>query len=268
MCLHLSVSRSGYYAWLQRGVSKHARTDKILGERIALLHKRSEGRYGSPKIHEALKQEGVRVGKKRVARLMKEAGLKARVDRVYRRQNKSRAFFKGLKNRRRELSKPSKINQHWSSDVTYIRVGNKWGYLAVVIDLCSRKIVGWALSNRLDTDLTMLAITKAVRSRKPKQGLLFHTDRGREYCADRVRHYLSGIGVMQSMNRPGHCTDNAEVESFFKTLKGELIKDAFIGSLVQPEEKLRRYIDYFYNRTRLHGSIGYISPIAIEKQQI
>lgn len=152
--------------------------------------------------------------------------------------------------------------------MTYIRVGNKWGYLAVVIDLCSRKIVGWALSNRLDTDLTMLAITKAVRSRKPKQGLLFHTDRGREYCADRVRHYLSGIGVMQSMNRPGHCTDNAEVESFFKTLKGELIKDAFIGSLVQPEEKLRRYIDYFYNRTRLHGSIGYISPIAIEKQQI
>ncbi|KXF80787.1 hypothetical protein ATN88_16035 [Enterovibrio coralii] len=111
-------------------------------------------------------------------------------------------------------------------------------------------------------DLTMLAITKAVRSRKPKHGLSFHTDRSREYCVGRVRYHLSGIGVMQNRNRSGRCTDNAEVESFLKTLKGDLIKDVFIGRLVQLEEQLRRYVDYFYNRSRLHGSMGYIYPIA------
>ncbi|WP_077605471.1 IS3 family transposase [Salinivibrio kushneri] len=265
LCRHLSVSRSGYYDWLSRGQSGHARADSELGAEIAFIYRKSEGRYGSPKIHAALKAKGLAVSRKRVARLMREAGLKARVDRVYRRQKKSRTFFKGLVNRRLEQEKASKINQQWTADVTYIKVGNRWGYLAVVIDVYSKKVLSWALSDRLDSNLTMFTIVKALASRKPKRGLLFHTDRGREYCADRVRHLLAEHGVEQSMNRPGKCTDNAEVESFFKSLKGELIKDAPIANLRHLREKLRKYIQYFYNRTRLHSSIGYMSPIAFEK---
>lgn len=266
LCKHLNVSRSGYYQWLRRKPSERARFDVKLLHEIKSIFERSQGRYGSPKVFRVLKSEGWSVGRKRVARLMREAGLKARVDRVYRRMKKSRAFFRGLENHRLRTSKPTGINQQWSGDVTYIKVGQRWGYLAVVIDLYSRKIIGWAVGDRLSTDLTVLALTKAITARMPAKGLLFHTDRGREYCAVRVQKLLGKYGVRHSMNRPGHCTDNAEVESFFKTLKGELIKDAPIRNLTVLGDKLRKYIDYFYNRTRIHSSIGYVSPIQFEKQ--
>lgn len=147
-------------------------------------------------------------------------------------------------------------------------MGPRWGYLAVVIDLYSRKIIGWSVGDRLSTDLTVLALTKAITSRKSPRGLLFHTDRGREYCAERVQKLLGKNGIKHSMNRPGQCTDNAEVESFFKTLKGELIKDAPIRNLAVLAEQLRKYIGYFYNRARIHSSIGYVSPIQFEKQLV
>ncbi|WP_274532424.1 DDE-type integrase/transposase/recombinase [Salinivibrio kushneri] len=147
----------------------------------------------------------------------------------------------------------------------FIRFPCRWGYLAVMIDVYSKKVLSWVFSDKLGSNLTMLTIVKALASRKLKRELLFHTDRGREYCADRVRHLLAEHGVEQSMNRPGECTDNTEVELFFKSLKGELIKDVPIAKR-HLREKLRKYIQYFYNRTRLHSSIGYMSPIAFEKQ--
>ena len=268
LCKHLNVSRSGYYQWLRRKPSARACSDGRLLHDIRRIFERSQGRYGSPKVYRILKSEGWTVSCKRVARLMRETGLKARVDRVYRRMKKSRAFFRGLENHRLSISKATEINQQWSGDVTYIKVGQRWGYLAVVIDLYSRKIIGWAVGERLNADLTVLALSKAIRSRKPSRGLLFHTDRGREYCADRVQKLLVKNGIKHSMNRPGQCTDNAEVESFFKTLKGELIKNTPIRNLTVLAEKLRKYIDYFYNRTRIHSSVGYVSPIQFEKQLV
>ncbi|WP_341504176.1 IS3 family transposase [Gallaecimonas sp. GXIMD4217] len=212
-----------------------------------------------------MRQEGTRVGAKRVARLMREAGLKARVEQVYRRMTKRRAELKVLPNHRLESDKPTGPNQQWSSDVTYIRFDRRHVFLAVIVDLWSRKIVGWALHEKLNAKLTTAALYQALKQRKPRPGLILHTDRGIEFRALAMQQWLSRYRIRHSMNRPGQCTDNAEVESFFKTLKAELIHGSHFATVDALRHQVGHYIRSFYNKVRLHSSLDYVSPIQYEQ---
>lgn len=204
------------------------------------------------------------MGKKRVERLMREAGLKARVSRVYRKMAGLHRFYQRVPNLRITRPKPDGPNQHWAADLTYIRVGKRWLYLAVVIDLYSRKVIGWSLGKQKTSALTKASLMMAIRNRKPAPGLVFHTDRGVEYRAHEIQSVLTRYGMQASTNRPGCCTDNAEMESFFHTLKGELIKDNRFFGEMNLRDKLAGYIQHFYNRIRLHSSLNYQSPVEYE----
>ncbi|WP_088332895.1 IS3 family transposase [Lacimicrobium sp. SS2-24] len=264
LCQHLKVSRSGYYDWRDRPLSKRALGDAALLEHVRRVYGASQGRYGSPKVYQTLRQEGFSIGEKRIARLMRLDGLKARVEKVYRRMKKVRAELKALPNYRLEVEAPTGPNQQWSGDVTYIRHGRSFVYLAVILDLWSRRIVGWALSYELNASLAIAALYKALRQRKPKPGLIMHTDRGVEYRAHAMQRWFEKYAITHSMSRPGRCTDNAEVESFFKSLKSELIHQSHFADIQQLEGKMKQYIGTFYNRRRLHSSLNYLSPVQFE----
>lgn len=264
MCRFLKVSRGGYYAWCKREPSQHSIRDAELSAQIVKIFNKSRETYGSPRIHVVLRREGVQISRKRVARLMRANGLKARCSRVYVRMAKLHRFYQSIKNIRKDIPKASSVNEQWAGDLTYIRQGNRWLYLAVIIDLYSRKVVGWSLGKRKTTELTMTSLRMAIRNRKPYNGLIFHTDRGAEYRAHEVQGLLSKHGIVPSMNRPGHCTDNAEVESFFHTLKGEIIKENHFKCEQELRDKIAGYIQHFYNRYRLHSSLEYQSPIEFE----
>ena len=248
MCRILKVSRAGYYAWKRRTVSHHYLIDRILEYRIKQIFDRSRETYGSPRVHAALKREGVQVSRKRVARLMKENGLKARCVRVYRKMAKLHRFYQRILNIRKDLPKPTAVNQHWAADLTYIRQGNRWLYLG----------------KRKSVTLTMSSLRMAIRNRHPNKGLIFHTDRGVEYRSHDVQKRLKQHGIKPSMNRPGCCTDNAEMESFFHSLKAELIKERKFYSEWHLRDKLAGYIQHFYNKIRLHSSLKYQSPVEYE----
>lgn len=264
LCLRLGVSRSGYYDWLKRIPCAHAQQDASLLAHIQRVFQSSFGRYGSPKVYQVLRSEGIIVSRKRVARLMRENGLKARVERVYKRLNKVRAELKVLPNHRLHTPKPTGPNQQWSSDVTYIRHGRRHVFLAVIVDLWSRKIIGWALHEKLNAELSVAALYQALTQRKPKPGLILHTDRSVEFRAQAMQIWLNKFGIRHSMNRPGQCTDNAEVESFFKTLKSELIYENYFPTVTALRNKISDYIRNFYNKVRLHSSLNYVSPIQFE----
>ncbi|WP_407644164.1 IS3 family transposase [Ferrimonas sediminicola] len=265
LCQFVGVSRSGFYAWKKRQPSQRAQSDQALGAEIQRLFRLSKERYGSPRIHAQLKQQGISVARKRVARLMHELGLRARSVRVYRQMNKRRQTLKATENLRLTSDAPTAVNQQWSGDVTYLKHGRKWYYLAVIIDLYSRKIVGWSFSDNRTSKLTEGALVKALRTRRPKAGLLFHSDRGIEYLNENLQGYYKRHGIRHSLNRAGCCTDNAEVESFFHTLKGEMFQGARFRDHWKLRDELANYIDQFYNRRRLHSSLGYQSPQQFEK---
>ena len=264
LCQRLSISRSGYYDWLKRTPSVHTQQDAVLLTHIKRVFKASAERYGSPKIYQALRAESIVISRKRVARLMRENGLKARVERVYKRLSKLRAELKVLPNYRLQAPKPTGPNQQWSSDVTYIRHGRRHVFLAVIVDLWSRKIIGWSLQEKLNAELSVAALYQALKQRKPKPGLILHTDRGVEFRAQAMQIWLNKFGIRHSMNRPGQCTDNAEVESFFKTLKSELIYENYFPTVSALRDQISRYIRNFYNKVRLHSSLNYVSPIQFE----
>tara|TARA_R100000935_G_scaffold54960_1_gene84422 strand:+ start:575 stop:1291 length:717 start_codon:yes stop_codon:yes gene_type:complete len=224
----------------------------------------SKGRYGSPRVYQALRRDGLAVGENRVAKLMREWGMRGRVARVYRRMRKLREDLKALPNHRLEADKPATMNQQWSSDVTYIKLGKKYVFLAVVLDLYSRRIISWRLGESLSADFARATLREAFMSRKPAADLLFHTDRGIEYRAHKTQALLNHHRVRHSMNRPGQCTDNAEVESFFKTLKGELLHATSFVTMRQLRKQISNYIERFYNSLRLHSSLGYRTPIEFE----
>ena len=169
---------------------------------------------------------------------------------------------------RKDLPKPTAANQHWAADLTYIRVGQRWLYLAAVIDLYSRRIVGWSLGKQKTVSLTRASLKMALRNRRPEAGLIFHTDRGVEYQAHEIQALLKQHGIQTSANRPGMCTDNAEMESFFHTLKGELIKKSTFYGEMHLRDKLAGYIQHFYNRVRLHSSLNYLSPVEYEAMTV
>ena len=264
LCCYLKVSRSGFYAWRKRGPSCRDLSDKKLLHHIRKIYQQSRGIYGSPRIHEMLKKQGVSVGRKRVARLMNNSGLKARFARVYRRSTHTFEANYIEDNKRLEAGKPKTINQHWASDLTYIRVGKQWIYLVVILDLYSRRIVSWSLGQKKGSALVMSALQLAIRKRKPPSGLLFHTDRGNEFVSFTLREKMKAIGIERSMSRPYKSIDNAEIESFFQKLKGEYLQGKEYQSANQLRRDIASYINLFYNKTRLHSSLGYVSPMEFE----
>jgi transposase InsO family protein len=265
LCRRYKVSRSGFYAWLSRAGSKRRRNDEELSARIERIYRDSAGRYGSPRVHQVLKREGIRCSNKRVARLMRERGLRARVSRLFRRgPGMVRRFFAKTANLRLDEPLPTRTDQIWVGDLTYLRLGNRWRYLATVMDLFSRRIVGWTLARNRTTEVTLRALKRAIAARNPAPGLLFHSDRGIEYSSYSYQDFLKAKGIVPSMNRPRNCQDNAHMESFFHSLKAELTHRRSYASDAELNASMAGYIDRFYNEKRIHSSLGYHSPVEFE----
>lgn len=263
MCRVLEVSRSGYYAWRDRPESLRTLEDQRLLARIRRLHYGSDEIYGSPRIHRLLADDGIRVGRKRVARLMRRAGLLAKAKRRFR--SKAHVGDKYRVHRRRpDATKLTGANQIWVGDITYVRMGERHLYLAVVMDLFNRKVVGWYLSQKRDGRLTMEAMNRALQRERPAPGLVFHSDQGIEYASYALRSLLNAHGIEQSMSRRGNCYDNAHMESFFHSLKTECLYHYRLPDPGTIEKLVFRYIEAFYNRERRHSSLGYLSPSAYQ----
>jgi putative transposase len=229
---------------------------------IRTIFEQSRGTYGSPRIHRALVAAGLRVSRRRVERLMREAGLRARAATLYRRLPGLHGFFTSIPNRQldRLATAPDQV---WVGDITYLKVAGAWRYLAVVMDRYSRRIIGWSLGVTKDTRLTLAAFNRAVFHRRPHPGVIFHSDRGVEYAAYAFRKRLAALGFVQSMNRPREITDNAHMESFFHSMKSDVVHGVRFGGDNELVSLLRSYIPY-YNGVRLHSGIGYSSPVAYE----
>jgi putative transposase len=231
---------------------------------IRELFAQSRGTYGSPRIHRALVASGIRVSRRRVERLMREAGLRARAAKLYRRIPGLHGFFTSIPNRQLERLATAP-DQVWVGDITYLKVAGAWRYLAVVMDRYSRRIIGWSLGATKHVRLTLTALNRAVFKRRPRPGVIFHSDRGIEYAAYAFRDRLAALGFVQSMNRPGEITDNAHMESFFHSMKSDAIHGVSFGHEAELVRQLRSYIPY-YNNVRLHSGIGYASPVNYEAQ--
>lgn len=267
LCRTLGVSRTGFYAWRARPQAPHTAADERLGLEIAAIHAESRQRYGSPRIHAELGDRGCRTSRKRVARLMRDRGLAARRRRRFRVTTDSRHPFPVAPNvlaRQFERAAPDRA---WVTDITYIPTGEGWLYLAVILDLCSRFAVGWAMSERITRELTLDALGMALARRRPPQGLLHHSDRGSQYASADYQHALATQGMVCSMSRRGDCWDNAVAESFFATLKVELVHDATWETRIEARAALFEYIELFYNGHRRHSSLGYLSPRAFEQRR-
>ena len=264
MCEWLNVSPSGYYDWRKRLPSIRSKEDAKLSKEIALIYERSRGAYGSPRVHRTLKKKGRQVGKKRVERLMRENGLRGRVVRVTRRQPGLKKFKASGENLWQKIDKTKTIDQVWVSDVTFLKLKEKWRYLATVMDVHSRRIIGWSFGKDRSTNLTLTALRHALKRRRLKDGLILHTDRGIEYTAFSFQDELKKHGIRHSVNRPGCCTDNAHMESFFHTLKAELIRGTIFKDGRELKYALNSYINQFYNHQRMHSGIGYMSPAEYE----
>lgn len=260
------VTRGGFYAWQQRQPSARAIADEQLTEQVREVHEHSRGYYGRARVTSQLRRQGVVVGQRRVARLMRHAGLQGRSARLCRRSKVAqRAFFAGVPNHQRDIAVHA-ANQVWNGDVTYLKVAGQSRYMAAVMDRHSRRIVGWSLSARRDAALTRDALRRSVRNRRPAAGLVFHSDRGIEYTAFEYRDQLAKLGILQSMNRPGKMNDNAHMESFFHSMKAEELHGTTFNDEAQLRTALRSYIA-FYNQQRLHSSLRYLPPVAFEHQQ-
>jgi transposase InsO family protein len=262
MCRLYGVTRAGYYAWRRRRPSDHARRDAQLLVQIRAIHSAHDGNYGSPRVHGALQRAGEHLGCKRVARLMRAHRLRGKVADIYRSRAGTKAFFTSIPNRQLSVLADAP-NRVWVGDVTYLRLGDTWRFLAVIADKHSRRIVGWALRSRRDVGLTLAALRRAAHQRRTVPGLVFHSDRGIEYAAEAYRTGLRELGIMQSMNRPGRMNDNAHMESFFHTMKSELHRKLSVTTDNKLRSVIGRYIDYF-NQRRGHTSLAHHSPAQFE----
>lgn len=239
--------------------------DRQLSRQIRVIHSDSRGTYGSPRVYQALKKQGINVGEKRVERLMRALAIQGRVVEVTRRQPGLKRFKAAGDNLRLDAPEVTGPNQQWVADITYLKLHGVWLYLAVVMDVYSRRILGWSLGKNRTTDLTLAALGYAIKGRDLTGVKLFHTDRGIEYTAFRFRDELKKYGFQPSFNRPGMCTDNAHMESFFHTLKAELIRGRVFRSENELRYALNSYINQFYNHKRLHSGIGYHAPVEYER---
>jgi putative transposase len=266
MCRALGVSRSGFYAWSVRPESERSKENKRLTLEIKKVHEESRRTYGSPRVHAELQEQGFEVGRKRVARLMRDNGLRAKGKRRFRKttdSNHGRSVAPNILSRNFEVDAPNTV---WAGDITYLWTAEGWVYLAVVLDLFSRRVVGWALADHMRTDLVLEALFDALGSRAPRSGLLHHSDRGTQYASGDYQATLEAHGIKCSMSRTGDCWDNAVVESFFGTLKTELDATDQWTTRAQARYDVFEYVEVFYNRQRRHSYLGYVSPARFEAE--
>lgn len=265
MCRVLKVARSGFYAWLNRQVSRHAARRLELASRIQAVHARSRGTYGSPRIHRVLREEGEQVCVNTVAKVMHEAQIRAKKRRKFVPRTTDSVHHQPIAANvlDRQFNTPEP-DRKWAADITYIPTGEGWLYLAGVIDLCTRRIVGWSMADHMRADLVTDALAMAMSRRRPGAGLLHHSDRGVQYACDQYQAMLAEHKLTCSMSGRGDCWDNAVIESFWATLKTELVHHEQYATREQARASIFQYIEVFYNRQRLHSSLGYKSPEAFE----
>ena len=259
MCALLRVSRSGFYAWLNRPVSDHADYDEQLKALISELHQGHRRCYGAARLHRELVNRGYRCSRRRINRLMRTLGIKASTTGLYRWRPGQHALYTSADNHLKTEPDPSRSGTHWAGDFTYIRTKSGWLYHAVVMDLYSRRVIGWSFARRRSTELTQSALRMALSKETPRSGCLFHSDQGIEYAAHEYRDLVRSAGLVRSMSRKATPLDNAMVESYFHTLKAELVHRQRFDNRIDAVAQIIAYTE-FYNRTRLHSSLGYKSP--------
>jgi putative transposase len=264
MCRALAVSAAGYYAWRVRPESARSVSDRTILSAIRVIHRESRETYGSPRIWDALVKQGHRIGEHRVARLMCQDGIRARTVKKWRATTQSQHRFPVAANTLERAFTVEAPNRVWAGDITYVWTLEGWLYLAVLLDLYSRRVIGWAMSQRITVELTEQALTMALAKRAPMAGLLHHSDRGSQYAATSYQRVLDEYGLIPSMSRKGNCWDNACVESFFGTLKRELVYQRRYVTREEARQDLFEYIEVFYNRQRRHSTLGYHSPAEYE----
>lgn len=268
LCSLFNAARSGYYAWKKRGLGKRRKENTLLKEDIRRIHKESDENYGSPRITSELKNKGYSCGHNRVARIMKELGIKGALKRRFRpRTTDSRHALPVSPNLLKEIPRVTERDQAWVSDITYIKTDEGWLYLAAIMDLWSRKIVGWQASESLKSELVTDALQRAIDKRRPNKGLIYHSDRGVQYASQVCRNILQSAYIASSMTAAGNCYDNAAMESFWSTLKTEMVYRRRLESRRDTRLALFNYIEVFYNRKRLHSALGYRSPEQFESRR-
>ena len=266
MCKVLRVQRSGYYAWRKRKPSTREQANQALLALIETEHAKSRKTYGSPRLHIVLRRLGVKCGRNRVARLMRLNGIIARKKRhFYPRTTQRQAGVIPVPNRLNQDFSASAPNRKWVSDFTYIETAEGWLYLAVVLDLFSRRVIGWAMSARMDTELVEKALRMALVGRRPPMGFLHHSDQGSQYTSTIYLNCLNAALAVLSMSGAGNCYDNAVIESFFSTLKTECVTGIFLTH-AQAHTVIFEYMEVWYNRQRLHSTLGYCSPVDFEQR--
>ena len=266
LCETLRVSLSGYYGWKKRPMSQHQREDQQLAEHIHAVYHACRQVYGSPRIHAELRDQGIPCSRKRVARLMRERGLTARRRHHRTITTRSEPGARVAPNVLDQDFTATRPNEKWTGDITAIWTYEGWLYLAVVLDLYSRRVIGWAMAATQDEALIERAFQMALLARHPPAGVLFHSDRGSQYTSDAYRALLANVGATVSMSRTGNCYDNAVTESFFGTLKGECVERFSFQTRGQARQSIFEYLECFYNRIRRHSSLGYVSPVAYEQR--
>jgi putative transposase len=265
LCKVLGVSQSGYFAWRRRPASSRQREDLVLLAHIRSAFALSNETYGSPRMTRELQESGLRVGRRRTARLMRENGLKARQKRRFKRTTDSHHPLPIAPNLLDQDFSAERPNEKWNADISYVWTGEGWLYLAVVLDLFARRVVGWAASDRLHKELPLEALRKALAIRQPSAGLIHHSDRGSQYCSVAYQAVLKEHGILVSMSGKGNCFDNAVVETFFKTLKSEMVWRTAFQTRAEARDAIARYIDGFYNPVRRHSTLDFISPAQFER---
>ncbi len=266
LCRVLEVGRSGYYAWARRGVSARARSDAVLTAQIAAAHARSRRTYGAPRVHAELRAGGVRCARKRVARLMRAAGLVGCHRRRRIRTTVADPTRTPAPNLVARDFTASAADRLWIGDITFVPTGEGWLYLAVLVDAYSRRVVGWAMADHLRAELTTDALAMALGRRRPAAGLVHHTDRGGQYTAAAYQSCLATHGITCSMSRAGECLDNAMAESFFSTLKAELVEARHWPTRATARLAIFEWLEVWYNRQRRHSALAYHSPVTFEEQ--
>lgn len=266
MCVVLQVSRNGYYDWRDRPESKRSKENRTALSQIREVHACSREAYGALKTWRELMARGFQWGRHRIAKLRREAGIEAKRKRRFRVTTQSRVGVVAAKNRLKQCFKAKAVNRVWVGDITFVATAEGWLYLAVLIDLYSRRVVGWAMSERIDQQLVLDALNMALLQRRVKPGLIHHTDQGRQYSSAAYLAVLKQHGMIASMSRRGNCYDNAVAESFFSSLKNELIHHNSFRTRGEARTMIFEYVEVFYNRQRRHQSLDYCSPVDYERK--
>jgi len=268
MCEVLHVSRSGYHNYVKRIYIHRENDEIIILEKIKEIHKKSRELYGSPRIYKELRRRGIKINKKRVVRIMQKYGIRAKTRKKFKITTNSNHNNPVAKDLIGQNFKTTESNKIWVSDITYIRTREGWLYLSCILDLYSRMIVGWHIDQRQSSSLVTTAIRNALTQRGDNPGIIFHSDRGSQYASKEVRDLLTVYGIIQSMSRKGNCYDNAVMESFFHTLKTELVRFENFQTREEAKMKIFDYIEIYYNRQRIHSSIDYFTPVEYENNLI